>query len=114
MAALEGFQIIFNRTARTVGFLESDCGPAVALHGPFSSTINSNDEMGYFSKCAHTDIVHISMLNIAAYIVCAVLLLASGMFAYLFGQWLKNKYLKYHISGTSVSMSHASLINEDS
>lgn len=110
--ALEGFQVIFNRTAKTVGFLKADCGPKVTIEGPFY--VNKTEDSDLFDKCWHKSVVSVSLLNIAAYIVCTVLLLASCMFVYFFVQWLKNKYFKYQTTGTIVSMSHASLINEDS
>lgn len=110
--ALEGFQVIFNRTAKTVGFLKSNCGPDVSIEGLFS--VNETAENNLFDKCWHKSVVRITLLDIAGYIVCFVLLLASCMFVYFFGQWLKNKYFKYKVTGTIALRGHASLINDDS
>jgi hypothetical protein len=112
VVALEGFQVVFNRTARSVGFLKADCGPNVTIEGPF--TIRDPDYLDLIEKCLHEKMAHISLLNIAAYVVCVALFFASCMFVYFIVQWVKNKYLKIRSRGNLVSMSHASLINDES
>lgn len=104
--------MIFNRTAKTVGFLKANCGPNVSIEGLFS--VNMTEENNFWNKCWPKSVVRITLLDIAGYVVCTVLLLASCMFVYFFGQWLKNKYFKYKNTGTIALRSHASLINDDS
>ncbi|XP_012551396.1 beta-secretase 1 [Bombyx mori] len=108
--AMEGFQVLFNRSAGWIGWQTSDCGPNTKIMGPFvvSSSLKS--------KCKLIKSAPDSTISIKAaqWALSAISVIAASILLYLLYPCIKTLLTRRLRSPSQISMSQAALVEQES
>ncbi|XP_045532454.1 beta-secretase 1-like [Pieris brassicae] len=107
--AMEGLQVLFNRSGGWIGWRESSCGPAARTSGP------SNASGSLLSACGldrSLPDVNVS-IKAAQWTLCAISVVAVAVLVYLLAPCLKMLPVRRSPRCQQISLSQAALVERD-
>ncbi|XP_039754762.1 beta-secretase 1-like [Pararge aegeria] len=107
--AMEGLQVLFNRSAGWIGWYPSDCGPKARVTGPY------NFSTSLLSLCQLTQPVPDVAVSIKAaqWTLCAVSIIAAAVLIYLLAPCVKIMIQTPLPMSQQISLSQAALVEQE-
>ncbi|KAM3965006.1 beta-secretase 1 [Aphomia sociella] len=108
--AMEGMQVLFNRSAGWIGWQTSDCGPNARITGPYNITASIR------TTCQLTKFVSDAAISIKAaqWTLCVISIIAAAVLIYLLAPCIKMMLMKPLPTSNQISLSQAALVEQDS
>ncbi|CAK1555366.1 unnamed protein product [Leptosia nina] len=107
--AMEGLQVLFNRSAGWIGWKESSCGPNARVTGPFNTT------KSLLYMCQLTEQlpdVNVS-IKAAQWTLCAISIVAAAVLIYLLAPCIKMFFIRPLPRSQQISLSQAALVEQE-
>ncbi|XP_045769653.1 beta-secretase 1-like [Maniola jurtina] len=107
--AMEGLQVLFNRSAGWIGWYPSDCGPNAKVTGPY------NVSTSLLSLCQLTKPVPDVAVSIKAaqWTLCAISIIAAAVLIYLLAPCIKMMLVSPLPMSQQISLSQAALVEQE-
>ncbi|XP_031766604.2 beta-secretase 1-like [Galleria mellonella] len=104
--AMEGLQVLFNRSAGWIGWETSNCGPNARITGPYNVTASIR------STCQLIKVVSDGAVSIKAaqWTLCVISIIAAAVLIYLLAPCIKMMLMKPLPSSNQISLSQAALV----
>ncbi|XP_013192536.1 beta-secretase 1 [Amyelois transitella] len=107
--AMEGFELLFNRSAGWIGFKTSDCGPKTRITGPYNVTHSITSSCQLITP--KTDMA--ISIKAAQWALCVISIVAATVLIYLLAPCIKMLLVKPLPRSTQISMSQTALVDQD-
>ncbi|XP_075975537.1 beta-secretase 1-like [Anticarsia gemmatalis] len=107
--AMEGLQVLFNRSAGWIGWQTSDCGTKARITGPYNVTKSLKDTCQLIRPVSEVAI----SIRAAQWALCAISLIAAAVLIYLLAPCIKTFFVRRLPSSQQISLSQAALVEQD-
>ncbi|CAG9787825.1 unnamed protein product [Diatraea saccharalis] len=107
--AMEGFEVLFNRSGGWIGWDISDCGPCARLEGPFYV----RRSLLLDCELTKSDLEVAVSIKAAQWALLAVSIIAGAVLLYLLAPCLKFIYFKPRPNASRLSMSGEALVDQE-
>ncbi|KAJ0183226.1 hypothetical protein K1T71_001202 [Dendrolimus kikuchii] len=107
--AMEGLQLLFNRSAGWIGWETSDCGPKAQIAGPYNLSMSLKD----YCQLTHSDTDVAISIKAAQWALCAISIIAGAVLLYLLAPCIKAFFIRRSDRSTQISLSQAALVEQD-
>ncbi|KAJ2950996.1 hypothetical protein O0L34_g5372 [Tuta absoluta] len=104
--AMEGFEVVFNRSAGWIGWSTSTCGPDAKITGPHNHTRS----LLLYCQLTRPIIDTAISIRAAQWALCVVSIIAAGVLIYLLAPCVKMLLVKKMPSSPQISLSQAALV----
>ncbi|XP_045499289.1 beta-secretase 1-like [Colias croceus] len=107
--AMEGLQVLFNRSASWIGWKSSDCGPNARVSGPYNTT------RSLLYMCQLTQPIPDVNVSIKAaqWTLCAFSIIAAAVLIYLLAPCIKMFFVRPLPRSQQISLSQAALVEQE-
>ncbi|XP_059049945.1 beta-secretase 1-like [Achroia grisella] len=108
--AMEGLQVLFNRSAGWIGWQSSNCGPNARITGPYNVTTSIR------AACQLNKVISDGAMSIKAaqWTLCIISIIAAAVLIYLLAPCIKMMLMKPLPASNQISLSQAALVQQDS
>lgn len=107
--AMEGFEVLFNRSAGWIGWQTSDCGPKAQISGPYNLSVALKD----YCKLIQSETDYSISIKAAQWTLCAISIVAGAFLFYLLAPCIKNMFVRRSEISMQISLSHAALVEQE-
>ncbi|XP_068617221.1 beta-secretase 1-like [Battus philenor] len=107
--AMEGFKVVFNRSAGWIGFQTSNCGPETSIHGPY------NTSSSLLVRCKLIEPISDAAISIKAaqWTLFVISMVALAVLVYLLAPCIKMLIMKPLPRSQQISLSQAALVTQE-
>ncbi|CAF4951645.1 unnamed protein product [Pieris macdunnoughi] len=107
--AMEGLQVLFNRSAGWIGWRESSCGPAARTSGPWNASGSLLSSCGLDRSLPDVNV----SIKAAQWTLCAISVVAGAVLVYLLAPCIKMFPVRRLPRSQQISLSQAALVERD-
>ncbi|CAH0399757.1 unnamed protein product [Chilo suppressalis] len=107
--AMEGFEVLFNRSGGWIGWNTSNCGPNALLEGPFYVT----NSLASDCELTKSDLDAAVSIKAAQWALLAISIIAGAVLIYLLAPCLKYVFFKRRRNASRMSISRDVLVDQE-
>ncbi|KAG6447734.1 hypothetical protein O3G_MSEX005129 [Manduca sexta] len=108
--AMEGFQVLFNRSASWIGWQSSNCGPNARVTGPY----NISTSLRSLCQLVNPEPDVAVSIKAAQWVLCVISIIAAGFLIYLLTPCVKMFLTRRLRNSPQISLSQAALVEQES